>query len=483
MFGKDSKKEQLEYLENERKLLWEEITNLKELINELSKSASEDVREAKQASKMTTQYRNKALDRKKEIDALLDHLNTVKSNIDQTSSLVDASKVALESQIAIAESSASTLQNLEVTTNTRVEVIETKINKIERVLEQHPELTAELEELDNTLQKVNDSNSKITAILRNASNRKNEIDEIYYEIVGSEEVDEETGEKTSVSGTKDVLESQYEKLEEDLKSKTRELIELKNSSKSQFESLETETTESIDNFIEDWKAKYKDYETTIEELIPRALTAGLSGAFHDKREEEKGSFKSLRTQFIWGILGLVVVSLIPFVLSVTFLLNDESWNTVIDRGPRLVLAILPLYIPVLWLAYAANKKMNLSKRLIEEYTHKEVLSRTFYGLSNQIEKTDDPGISNELRTRLLINFLAVSAENPGKLISNYQESDHPVMEFLEKYGLDKIANKKASPVIKNEVTKAKSNIEKVADGVKKVVDTATDIAENNIPNT
>lgn len=104
-----------------------------------------------------------------------------------------------------------------------------------------------------------------------------------------------------------------------------------------------------------------------------------------------------------------------------------------------------MYIPILWFTYSANKKLNLSKRLIEEYSHKEVLSKTYEGLSTQIGSLDNPEQSEELRFRLLSNFLQASSENPGKLISNYETSDHPVMEALEQsYKLqmtvDRVAN-------------------------------------------
>ena len=105
---------------------------------------------------------------------------------------------------------------------------------------------------------------------------------------------------------------------------------------------------------------------------------------------------------------------------------------VIQDTPNLIISILPLYFPVLWLAYSTNKKLNLSKRLIEEYTHKAVLGKTFSGLSNQIETLPhESAVKDELRTRLLFNVLQVSSENPGKLITNYQKSDHPLMEALE----------------------------------------------------
>src|SRR5690606_6014691 len=99
--------------------------------------------------------------------------------------------------------------------------------------------------------------------------------------------------------------------------------------------------------------------------------------------------------------------------------------------PRMVLAIIPMYIPILWFTYSANKKLNLSKRLIEEYAHKEVLSKTYEGLSKQINNLDNDEQTSELKYRLLSNFLQVTSENPGKLISNYESSDHPVMEALE----------------------------------------------------
>jgi len=98
----------------------------------------------------------------------------------------------------------------------------------------------------------------------------------------------------------------------------------------------------------------------------------------------------------------------------------------------MVLSILPLYIPIVWLAYSSNKKINLSKRLIEEYTHKEVLSKTFEGLSKQIENIEDKEVSSELKIKLLHNILSVSSENPGKLISDYNTADHPLMDALDK---------------------------------------------------
>ena len=102
------------------------------------------------------------------------------------------------------------------------------------------------------------------------------------------------------------------------------------------------------------------------------------------------------------------------------------------RSPRIVLAFLPLYIPLFWITVVFNKRMNLAKRLIEEYSHKEALSKTFEGLVTQIEAINGGKGASELRVRLLYNLIDASAENPGKLISGYNCADNPVVEILDK---------------------------------------------------
>jgi hypothetical protein len=130
---------------------------------------------------------------------------------------------------------------------------------------------------------------------------------------------------------------------------------------------------------------------------------------------------------------MVAVSLIPFGVDAYQLVGQGAdLISVIKNTPSLIVAILPLYFPVLWFAYSSSKKLNLSKRLIEEYTHKAVLGGTFSGLSNQIESLPrESAVRDELRTRLLFNLLQVSSENPGKLITDYNKSDHPLMDALE----------------------------------------------------
>jgi len=204
----------------------------------------------------------------------------------------------------------------------------------------------------------------------------------------------------------------------------------------------------------------------------------LSYAYSDKKDAEIKESAALEKDFKKYVGGLIFISFIPFVISIYLLITGVTLDAAILKMPRLVLSIFPLYIPVLWVAYSANRKMNLSKRLIEEYTHKEVLSKTFEGLSKQIQSIEDADISADLKTRLLYNILEVSSENPGKLISDYNKSDHPLMDALDKSvkltnaidhlskipGMSKLVNvldNKSKKVLEKEAKKAASGIDKV----------------------
>jgi 2-oxo-4-hydroxy-4-carboxy--5-ureidoimidazoline (OHCU) decarboxylase len=75
----------------------------------------------------------------------------------------------------------------------------------------------------------------------------------------------------------------------------------------------------------------------------------------------------------------------------------------------------------------------------------------------------------------LYNILEVSSENPGKLISDYNKSDHPLMDALDKSvqlatafeklekipGFSKLAeklNKKSKSILENEDEKANAGL-------------------------
>lgn len=425
MLNWDSPKgKQIQYLEEERKKLWERLSGLESYVGELNKEierkTSDDEREAKQHSRKASEFRNKIEAKLEEANNLTEQLISELDSARITKNQINDYSVEANEQKLLVEEAKSRLDDAESELEKKLETINFRIRNVDSIFEKYPELDSELTEIDEFIDRVEENLEKSNISLTAINKRKKDVDDLHREVFGYTQTDEETGEETRIEGLKGELDTTYN----DLKQKIEESFE-------NVESLKGNYQDRYKEFEKEFKKKYQKINDDIASLLPDAMTAGLSSAFSKKKDDEVGSSNVLQKRFNQGIYFMIGVSFIPVAISIFFLVQGITVQEVIIRLSRLVLAIVPMYIPVLWFTYSANKKLNLSKRLIEEYSHKEVLSRTYEGLSTQIESLNNPEESEELRFRLLSNFLQISAENPGKLISNYEASDHPVMEALE----------------------------------------------------
>jgi len=420
----------LDYLEEERKKLWAKIL---EIEADLQKKTSDFEKEAKQSSRKASEYRNRCEDSK---DAALKHLSSIEQAHNQTNNHLEALK---EIELEVSAIKEKCQGKLKYTQDSYEEItsleasIRKKIETLENIFENHPSLNEEIENLESIFAEGEELQNKINIIHKSSLTRKKEIDQLFHDIFGYTNKDED-GSETRVEGMKDELENSFEEIKTDITNFSDDISSFK-------ESKEAE----IVNFIENWTHKIEGINKKITDLLPNALTAGLSSAYSIKKEAEENEADKHNTNFHKSIFWLVIISLIPFAVNIVQLFQGKELEKLILEMPRLVLAILPLYIPLLWVAYTSNKKSNLSKRLIEEYTHKEVLSKTFEGLSRQINDIDDEDISSELRIKLIFNILNVSSENPGKLITDYNKADHPLIDALDKSvqlatAVDKLSN-------------------------------------------
>jgi conjugal transfer/entry exclusion protein len=427
-----------------------------ELKKEIAKKPSDDINEARQALKKCTEYKNRCADAENTINSM--HSNVAKKSLDIKAEFEKIEQYKIN---------ISRINELSKDTENDIEKIQEKIALIDTLFEGKENLDSNIEDLTNIYNTGTDVSNKINAIYNGIKKKKDEIETLSYEIFGYEETDEENI-SSHVDGLKDELEQSYIAIEKDLEKLEKALTD-----------LDSNTNSKYDQFLKSKEATYNSLVKDIEELLPRALTAGLSHAFSDKRESEIIEGNKLLKTFKSSIIGLVAISLIPFSVSIYLLISGNTLIEVINNMPRMVLSILPLYVPIVWLAYSSSKKINLSKRLVEEYTHKEVLSKTFEGLSKQIENIEDDDMSSELRVKLLYNILSVSSENPGKLISDYNTADHPLMDALDKSTklsdaveslskipglskLSKILEHKANEIQRVQDKKAKAGLEAVS---------------------
>ncbi|MGL6195487.1 MAG: hypothetical protein ACRC2T_11770 [Thermoguttaceae bacterium] len=213
-----------------------------------------------------------------------------------------------------------------------------------------------------------------------------------------------------VVGLKSELESAFEELETKFESTRKQFSEFQKSKESAFT-----------QFLDEKEQEYQAIEAKIESLLPGALSAGLSSAYQSKRE-------SIGLERIWHYRVFFFSLCVIFgwaVYCVIFAPKDVTDTT---AGILYFVRCFVVTIPILWLAIFSSKKINLTGRLIEEYSHKETVSKTFEGLSKEIQKDDDEK-SNALRKRLLEILLETNSENPGKLVKGYDTSDHPIAEL------------------------------------------------------
>lgn len=368
----------------------------------------------------------------REVDSLKIQAEKIFSNISDIESKVKKGQGTIDEISAHAHNSVAELDAKISAVELEHVRISEKAAEFNSYLEQSKDLPISLESTKELMVECKKSTDSMQSLLNHAIKKKAEIDELYNDIYG-EDISNSEGSVEHTSGKKDELDSAYSGLQKDLtqiKGVIKSVIEEINAG---YRELHDEKLSDFDKLLGDSDSRFKAVDEQLTGLLPGGMAAGLSAAYDDKKNDEIDSLKSFDTAFRWAIGGMVAISCIPLGIDVYLVFGKEiDLLKVLKDTPTLLFAILPLYFPVLWLAHSSNKKSNLSKRLIEEYTHKSVLGKTYSGLSNQIENLQQHGdVKAELRTKLLFNILQVSAENPGKLITNYSKSDHPIMDALE----------------------------------------------------
>ncbi len=409
------------------------------LRQEIQIKATDSEETASTAAKNAKAIEEKIIATKSNIDTALTELIALNADakielaqVQKTRAAVEQDKALTQSIVINNQAAHAELLKAKEQADAQAADINSNYAIVKSALAESALLPEQIETIKKLLESSKKTNENIDSLLTHALKRKSDIDELHAEILGVE-IKSVDGTAERVDGLIDELKTAYDgltsksvELDDKIESLTSTITEKHEKQlKSDNESFEKLVTKSEDRITE--------IDKQLTGLLPGAMAEGLSAAYEKKKEDEIVSQEKYEKSFATAIALMVAVSLIPFCVDIYLLgWKGSDLVQVIKDTPSLIISILPLYFPVLWFAYSSNKKLNLSKRLIEEYTHKAVLGKTFSGLSNQIESLPrDNLVRDELRTRLLFNLLQVSSENPGKLITDYNKSDHPLMDALE----------------------------------------------------
>ncbi|ENM5907316.1 hypothetical protein LPR20_003479 [Vibrio mimicus] len=477
-------------LNEEKEYLWKgiddvnkKISSLEKDLKSLEKKAPEHYKEAIADSKKTSFYRNRSEDRFNETDRFVRSIEDSNNYIEEQKEKIKLYYSQLEKLKLNADDALTKINHAEESFSTSQRIAEEHIASLSSLVEEKEVLSIKMETLSELIDSGENLSSRLKNMVSNANKERAEIQEAYRDIYGYT-YEDDNGDEQQVEGLVKKLEISFNYIKNDLTTLSSELDSLKENQNKKLLDFETQFRKRTEDLIYSADRQRKGLVEKIASLLPSALTAGLSGAYVDKIKVEKSQLDKHEKTFNRAIWGLIICSSIPVVFNAVRVYQGETFSDIVKDIPIVLSMMLPVYAPILWVAYSSNKGYKLSKRLIEEYTHKEVLSKTFEGLSTQIANIGEDDASSELKTRLLHNLLQVNSENPGKLISDYRNTDHPILDAIDKSSkltdaIDKLENiPLISTLLKHISAKEKAKFVKNKDEIEATLDVALNISDN-----
>lgn len=465
MWGYAGMNEKLEYLEDERKKLWAAVIGLRDAVSILQSESQFKDREDEESAirrlglKASRAY-NGLIQKVPAVEDALKKLTEALGSAQENSTTVTNLRKKIDEDKAAIESDCIALRTFLSECESREKEILARLDSADNAAKQGSDLAEKLQETED------DIATKQDILLKQVE----EIEEKYKEVVSAHKsvlgYIDSTG--TRVEGKKHDLDVAYDNLLSDMR-KLKEEAAKQNADARQENS----------DFLEAAKADEQLIVAKLKALLPNCLTAGLSSAYLKARKKEEWA-QVFGLTFFALIIGLMlVIAAVPAGLGF-YLRFKCNWTEqdVLAAFPRFVLGAIPFYFPLLWIAIFVNRRVNLSKRLVEEYKHKEVVSKTFEGLSTQISKLEDDKVSKELQAKLLYNTVCLSEKNPGELMKNFHRADNPLMDVLEHGSkmselIDKLASVPGLSRALNLVGKRSEQIKKLNDAVETVEAVAT----------
>ncbi len=408
----------IDYLNEEREKAWKRIEilerniedltiNVKEALELAKSKISEDEVSVKTSLVNATAYAETAKNKSIEVGNLLDEIIPIIEDYKSNKAILNN---AIKKAETISEKYEQLLDNANYITSEQNKIQNIQ-NQTNNVLISAQNIEKQIKTLENS---SNTSANKINDLLSKSSELKTEISDLYDEIFGYET---ENGEQEE--GLKDELDETYKKLSEDMKKLSNDFVQLKN-----------DKTLELKQVISEAKSQHEAVVAEIRSHLPDGVAAGLAGAFHEKKETETKTMEQNYKKFDKLLKWMIVVALLPFGVYILWLCKGKSMDYIIQAIPNMTVAVLPLYAPLIWLGIHLNKKINLSKKLIEEYAYKEAISKTVTGVSEQLKTLQNEEASQEIYENLIRLIISASADNPGKYITEYNKCDNPFVEIL-----------------------------------------------------
>ena len=353
-------------------LLKEEILELSHSIEKLTRklavleqSAPDHYKKTVGNRNKVSEIKNKVEERQKEIETLYNSLQEgfeLSTTLqEQVSSIINKIKINEEQSETISKAIASDYESYKQVQGD----IEDTLLELNKLIDVKSSLSHKIESISDQVDESEVLSKRLKSMLISATKERKEISDLYSEVFGFVYTNED-GEEIREEGLQAELEQTYSKIKDDLAQTNSDVINLENSLSDKTEKIENQFSEKLNSFIDNAEQQKVAIIEQIRSLLPDSLTAGLSGAYIDKIAVEKEQLEKHEESFDRSIIGLIACSSLPVIFSMArVLFLGADFTDVLKDVPMLYSMMLPVYAPILWVAYSANKSYKLSKRLIE----------------------------------------------------------------------------------------------------------------------
>lgn len=189
----------------------------------------------------------------------------------------------------------------------------------------------------------------------------------------------------------------------------------------------------VSEYIESQRAVCDDIERKFKSILERATVASLSNEFEEKRKEEETSYKTWRKCF-YATLGSFALLGLVMVIWNSLDVEKPAVGTLVylKNLPHIAMFFTPIYLPLVWFVCHANKMMHQARRLMEEYSHKAVVAKTYMGLASQSENLINKGVdvAKDTNVKLLQDTIAVLSRNPNSVLDKVR-TETPLNEAID----------------------------------------------------
>ncbi|MAF20096.1 MAG: hypothetical protein CMI55_00240 [Parcubacteria group bacterium] len=295
------------------------------------------------------------------------------------------------------------------------------------------ELQAALEQVEQKAQQVEQKLDESQVFLDQISQHKTSAEQWRGEIEtiknqSSEAIGEIKTLKEEIEETKDELTEKLNTVEvkkEDIDKFFIKIFGEKNEQGKRTGGLSVRLSEKekeADTFLNAQEKRYKELFEKIESLLPGATSTGLAQAYYDQKISYKWPVIIWAIVFILALVGVFITGLLSYENGVK-LSFEELLN--VEQATSKLIARIPFFFALIWLAAFSSKQYRQNKRLEQEYAHKEVLAKSYQGYKRELESQGKTATDKEIIGALHKVLVATIAKNPSEIMDDGHKEDTP----------------------------------------------------------